>query len=110
MRVMSKAYVLFQFNMSDPEKFGLYIQNAASTVLANGGKVLVAAADGDAREGTLSVDRVTIIEFPSRAAAETWYSSSEYAAFKHLRHEATSEASLVFLDGFEHPAGSSKAD
>lgn len=49
--------------------------------------------------------RVTIIEFPSRVAAEAWYASSEYAAFKHLRHEATSAAGLVFLDGFEPPAG-----
>lgn len=48
---MSKAFVLFQFNMSDPEKFGLYIQNAAPTVLANGGSVLVAAADADVQEG-----------------------------------------------------------
>jgi uncharacterized protein (DUF1330 family) len=102
---MSKAYVLFQFNMSDPEKFGLYIQNAAPTVLANGGSVLVAAADADVREGTPPAHRVTIIEFPSRAAAEAWYASSEYAAFKHLRHEATSAACLVFLDGFEPPPG-----
>ena len=50
---MSKAYVLFQFSMSDTAKFGLYIQNAAPTVLANGGNVLVAAADADVREGTL---------------------------------------------------------
>lgn len=105
---MSKGYVLFQFNMSDPEKFGLYIQNAAPTVLANGGKVLVAAADADFRESTLPARRVTIIEFPSRAAAEAWYASSDYAGIKHLRHEATSAASLAFLDGFEPPPGPSK--
>jgi len=101
---MSKAYMLFQFNMSDPEKFGTYIQNAGPTVLANGGKVLVAAADAAVREGAHPVQRVTIIEFPSRAAAEVWYASSEYVALKHLRHESTSAASLVFLDGFEPAA------
>jgi uncharacterized protein (DUF1330 family) len=105
---MSKAYVLLQFNMSDPEKFGLYRQNAAPTILANGGKVLVAAADADVREGTLPAHRVTIIEFPSSDAAKAWYASSEYAAFKHLRHEATSVGSLVFLDGFVPPAGPGK--
>lgn len=105
---MSKAYVLFQFNMSDSEKFGLYIQNVAPTVLASGGKVSVAAAAADIREGTLPVHRMTIIEFPSCAAAEAWYTSSEYVAFKHLRHEATSAASLVFLHGFEPPDGPSK--
>lgn len=94
--------------MSDPEKFGLYIQNAAPTVLANGGSVLVAAAHADVREDTPPSHRVTIIEFPSRAAAEAWYTSTEYAAFQHLRHEATSAARLIFLDGFEPPAGPSK--
>lgn len=104
---MSKAYVLLQFNLSDPERFGLYRQNAAPTILANGGKVLVAAAETDTREGALPARRVTILEFPSREAAQAWYGSPQYAAFKHLRHEATSEASLVFLDGFEPPAAPS---
>ena len=80
----------------------------APTVLANGGNVLVAAADANVREGTPPSNRVTTIEFPSRAAADAWYTSSEYAAFKHLRHEATSAARLVFLDRFEPPAGPSK--
>jgi uncharacterized protein (DUF1330 family) len=98
---MPKAYVLLQFNLSDPEKFALYRQNAAATILTHGGKALVAAAAPDVREGTLPAHRVTILEFLSREAVEAWYESSEYAAFKHLRHEATSEASFVFLDGFE---------
>lgn len=101
---MSKAYVLLQFNMSNPEKFGLYIQ----TVLGNGGKVLVADADADVREGTPPAYRVAIIEYPSRAAAEAWYASPKYATVKHLRHEATSAADLVFVDGFEPSAGPGK--
>ncbi len=100
---MPKAYVLLQFNLTDPEKFALYRQNAAATILTHGGKALVAAAEPDVREGTLPVRRVTILEFPSRDAVESWYASPEYAAFKHLRHEASSEASFVFLDGFEPP-------
>lgn len=106
---MSKTYVLLQFNLSDPAKFGLYRQNAVPTILANGGKVLVAAADADVREGSVDAHRVTILEFPSRDAAQAWYASSEYARFKHLRHEATSAGSLIFLDGFEPPAGPGKS-
>ncbi len=101
---MAKAYVLLQFNLTDLEKFGSYRQQAAPTILSNGGRVLVAAANTDTREGALPANQVTVIEFPSRSAAEAWYASSEYAAFKHLRHEATSDCSLVFLDGFEPPA------
>jgi len=102
---MSKTYVLLQFNLNDPEKFGRYRQSAAPTILSNRGKVLVAANSADIREGSLPAKLVTILEFPSRDAAETWYASSEYADFKHLRHEATSAGSLVFLDGFEPPVG-----
>ncbi len=100
---MPKAYVLLQFNIDDPETFGRYRQGAAPTIVANGGKVLVAANKTDLREGALPASLVTIIEFPSREAAETWYASPEYSAVHHLRTDATSAGSLTFLDGFVPP-------
>ena len=105
---MPKAYVLLQFNVDDQETFGLYRQGAAPTILSNGGKVLVAAAKGDVREGALAASLVTIIEFPGREAAEAWYASPEYAAVHHLREDATSAGSLTILDGFEIPAGAGR--
>ena len=107
-RLMAKAYVLLQFNLDDPEKFDRYRRGAAPTVVANGGKMLVAAGNTDVREGSLPASLVSIVEFPSREAAEAWYASPEYEAVHHLREEATSAASLVFLDGFEIPAGAAK--
>ncbi len=100
---MPKAYVLLQFNVENPETFGRYRQGAAPTILAHGGKVLVAAAKTDTREGAPPSSLVTIIEFPSREAAETWYASPAYEAVHHLREEATSAGSLTILDGFEVP-------
>jgi len=105
---MPKAYVLLQFDVDDQETFGRYRQGAAPTILAHGGKVLVAAGNTDTREGTLPASLVTIIEFPSREIAETWYASSEYGTVHHLREEATSAGSLTFLDGFEIPPGVGK--
>lgn len=102
---MPKTFVLLQFNIDDPETFARYRQSAAPTIMSNGGKVLVAANQGDVREGSLPARLTTILEFASRDAAEGWYTSSEYSSFKHLRHEATSAASVVFLDGFEPPVG-----
>lgn len=98
---MPKAYVLLQFNVDNPETFGRYRQGAAPTILAHGGKVLVAAANTDTREGASPASLVTIIEFPSREVAETWYASPGYEAVHHLREDATSAGSLSFLDGFE---------
>jgi uncharacterized protein (DUF1330 family) len=107
---MPKAYVLLQFNVNDADKFGRYRQGAAPTISANGGKVLVGASIADLREGSLPAKLVTVLEFPSRVAAETWYASPEYASVKHLRHEAASAGSLVFLEGFEMPSGFAGGD
>ena len=100
---MPKAYVLLQFSINDVEKFGRYRQGAAPTILSHGGRVLVAANSPDTREGALPATLVTIVEFPSREAAEAWYGSSEYSSVKHLRHEAAPDGSLALLDGFVPP-------
>jgi uncharacterized protein (DUF1330 family) len=102
---MPKAYVLLQFNVDDQETFGQYRKAAAPIIHSHGGKVLVAAANMDLREGALPARLATIIEFPSLEAAHTWYASPEYEAVHHLRTDATSAGSLVFLEGFELPAG-----
>ena len=96
---MPKAYVLLQFNVSDPEMFGRYRQSASPVVLGSGGKVLVGGSKADVREGQLPTEAFTILEFASKEAAETWYTSPEYQAVKHLRTDSTS-GSLAFLDGF----------
>jgi uncharacterized protein (DUF1330 family) len=105
---MPKAYVLLQFNVDNQETFDRYRQGAAPTIVANSGKVLVAAGKIYVREGALSASLVTIIEFPSREAAEAWYASPEYGAVHHMRMHATSAGSLTFLDGFEIAAGAGK--
>jgi len=99
---MSKAYVLLQFTVSDAEMFGRYRQTASPLVLAHSGKVLVGGSKSDVREGHLSSEAVTIIEFPSKEAAEAWYASPEYQAVKHLRTGSTS-GNLAFLEGFTTP-------
>ncbi len=101
---MSKAYVLLQFDLNDPEMFLRYRQGAAPLIVAHGGRVLVGASSPDVREGALPAKLVTILEFPSREAAEAWYASPEYAAVKHFRHDATSAGSVAFLEGFVPPA------
>ena len=42
---MSKGYALFQYNVSDGEKLTQYIPKAVSTVIANGGTILVETDD-----------------------------------------------------------------
>ena len=100
---MSRVYALFQFTVDDVDGFGQYTRAAASTVAAHGGRVLVASADTDVREGDARGGFTTIIEFPSREAAEAWYASSEYQSASVLRHQATSNGSLVIHSEFVPP-------
>lgn len=100
---MPKAYVLVQFNLGDAAKFGTYVPGAIASIAAHRGTVLVAAEDCDEREGSLPTRRTVILEFPSHEAAVRWYESPAYQAIVHLRHESTSEGSLVIVDGFVAP-------
>jgi uncharacterized protein (DUF1330 family) len=102
---MSKAYVVIQFNLINQELFGKYVRATLPLILASGGQVMVAAENLSPLEGSMPSARTTVIEFPSREAAETWYNSNEYNAVKHLRHEATTNGSLVILDAWKKPAG-----
>ncbi len=100
---MPKCYVLYQFNVTDPETFARYRISAAQFVRAHGGNVLVGGTTPDVQEGSLPANLATILEFPSKEAAEGWYNSPEYSAIKHFRTESTSSGSLAFLEGFVPP-------
>ncbi len=101
---MSKAYVLIQFNLINQELFGKYVRATFPSILDNGGQVIVAAENPPALEGSMLIGRTTIIEFPSKEAAVTWYNSNDYNAVKHLRHEATNNGSLIILDAWKKPS------
>ena len=67
-----------------PNNEGLsYLEAVEATVAPYGGKWL-AQGPGDVIEGAWP-GSVVLMEFPSRAAATSWYESPEYAAIRHLR-------------------------
>ena len=101
---MSKVYALFQFTVDDADGFRQYTKAAAPTVAAYGGRVVAASANTDVREGDLGGRFTTVVEFPSREAAEAWYSSPEYENASVLRHQTTSNGSLVIIDEFVPPS------
>jgi uncharacterized protein (DUF1330 family) len=100
---MPNVYAIFQFKVDDVDGFRQYTQSAAPVVAAHGGRVVVASANTDVREGDLGGGFTTIVVFPSREAAEAWYSSNEYQSASALRHQTTSDGSLVIIDEFVRP-------
>jgi len=98
-----KAYILIQFNLINRELFGSYIKAASSTIPVFGGHVIFAQENPETTEGSLNTTRTTIIEFLSKDSAMNWFNSTDYAVVKHLRHEATANGSLIFLEAWQKP-------
>lgn len=97
------AYVVTENRVTDPEKFRKYLAAVRKLVAAHGGRPLVVADAADVREGKKAEPRTAILEFPSMAAARSWYESPEYQAVISLRLEST-VGCLFMVEGFVPPS------
>ena len=97
------AFFLFDVRgVNDPEKLGEYQARVLDTVNAHGGRYRVLGGPATVVEGSWKIGTPVLIEFPSRAAAQTWYGSDAYRPLLSLRSEATDCAALL-IDGCAHP-------
>jgi uncharacterized protein (DUF1330 family) len=92
------AYVVVQERVTDEATFAAYRKEVPATVERYGGRFVVRGGALTVLEGEWPLPRLVIIEFPSRAAAEGWYRSSEYQKLLPLRLES-STGNLVIVDG-----------
>lgn len=96
---MAKAYWIAQIEVSDPERFKIYIENGPKDLAKFGGRFL-------ARNGKLEVfegearSRVALIEFPNMESASAFYNSPEYQNAKVYRQGAA-EATFFAVEGLE---------
>jgi uncharacterized protein (DUF1330 family) len=99
------AYFIGISKMEDEAKYNSeYALPAAQSVIANGGKILVATNDSDDVEGSHPLTRTVILEFPDLETAKRWYNSSEYQAVLPNRLASTSrEGFSFFVEGFQMP-------
>ena len=97
---MAKEYLIGQVSVHNPEGYTKYSQHVPATLAQYGGKYLVRGGTSTQLEGKAQGTRRVVIEFASRAAAETWYHSPEYQAILPLRQN-NSEGHLVLFDGYD---------
>lgn len=91
-----KAYVIVNVAVRDPDRYKDYVQAATPTVAAHGGRYIVRGGRAEKLEGTIAVNRIVVLEFPSYAQARGWYDSPEYQAALAIRQScATGELILV---------------
>lgn len=96
---MTKAYLIGQITVTNPEAYALYGSQVPQTVAAFGGRYLVRGGHATQVEGSSQGDRNVVIEFPDRQTAQAWYASDAYQAIvKHRTDNST--GALVLVDGY----------
>ncbi len=94
------AYVIYQGEVTDPDRYEQYKAKAAPSIIAAGGRYIVRGGDVRILEGDAPAGRTVILEFPTMQAAVDWYTSDEYTAIRKLR-EGAARARLYVVDGFD---------
>ena len=92
------AYVIYQGEVLDAERYEEYRTKAAESILAAGGTYLVRAGEVEVLEGEPPAGRTVVLEFPSKEAAIAWYRSDEYMAIRKIR-DGAARARMYVIDG-----------
>ena len=95
-----KAYCIVYEIVDNPQKFDEYRRQVLATIEAHGGRFIVRGGKFNVLEGETPYERIAMLEFPSRAAAETWYHSPDYQRILPLRTQAA-RSLFVLVDGVE---------
>jgi uncharacterized protein (DUF1330 family) len=90
------AYVVLNIDVTDPVRYADYAQAAAATVEQFGGRYLVRGGRAESLEGSANPKRIVILEFPTLARAQAWWTSAEYSEPKLIRaNTARSDTFIV---------------
>jgi len=92
------AYVIANIEVTDPATYEEYRKGVAATIAQHGGHFVARGGAVLHLEGSFEPKRIVIVEFPSMAAAKTWYASPEYAPLLALRKRA-SKGDLFMTEG-----------
>jgi uncharacterized protein (DUF1330 family) len=74
--------------IEDMEKYKKsgYLEHAGESAAMYGGNYIVRAGPSSVIEGSPKIERLIMIEFPSKESFLDWYNSKEYAPWKKIRH------------------------
>jgi len=94
------AYVIFQAEVIDPQRYEQYKARTPACIAAHGGRFVVRGGEVEVLEGEPPAGRTVVLEFPSMHAARAWYASDEYTEIRQLRAGAA-RARAYIVDGVD---------
>jgi len=89
------AYVVLDIEVTDPEKFARYRELAPPAIAAYGGRYLARGGATEVLEGSPSLHRVVVLEFPAMERAKAWLESPEYREARELRRASATTHAFV---------------
>ena len=90
------AYVIADFEITDPAGFQEYARRVGATIEHYAGTYLVRGERGELIEGDWRPHRLALLEFESVEQVRQWYGSEEYSAIKAIRHQ-TARTHLIVV-------------
>ena len=94
------VYIVNAYDINDFGMFSEYPPKVRPLLEKHGAKVLAMETNPKALEG-IPKTMNAIIEFPSENAVNNFYNDPEYQAFINLRHNSTSNCTMLMLKQFE---------
>lgn len=92
------AYVIYQGEVIDPERYEDYKAKAAESIAAAGGRYIVRGGEVAVLEGEAPSGRTVVLEFPTVQGALDWYRSDEYTEARQIR-EGAARARMYVVEG-----------
>ena len=89
------AYILVRVRVTDPARWEQYRAAVPAVIARHGGRYIIRGGEVAALEGAHDGRRVVALEFPTLAAAQTFWHSADYAAVKQLRDGAAEVEALL---------------
>ena len=95
-----KVLCIVYENIDDWDGYDRYRGQVMPTLEPFGGRFLVRGGAFTTIEGEMPFERIAVLEFPSRGAAEDWYQSPAYQAVLPIRLAAT-RCQFVVVDAVD---------
>ena len=92
------AYVVV-LELVDDSSFAVQRERLAAKIGAHSGTYLVRGRAAEIAEGSLSPQRVAVLEFESAEGARSFLASAEYAELKEIRAQAGADVSVILVEG-----------
>ena len=92
------TYVIFDVDIRDMTAYQTFMAGVKPALEAAGGRYLARGGTHTVHEGDWQPRRIVVLEFPSKAAWESFYNGDIYQNLKAIR-DSCSSARLVSVEG-----------